>query len=222
MMPHEQILQAIMVTAELTGAELSPAAQAVMVDDLMAYPLPAVLSALTRCRRELTGRLTLAAVIDRLADADGRPGAEEAWGLVAAVLADERESVVWTDEMAEASNAATGLLETGDKVGARMAFRERYTALVSDAREAGRAVRWSVSGGTDAGRRAAVILKAVQDGRLHSGAAQAMLPSEATEERHLLLTGHGMTPQERLIGRKHTQKLLGLLAGKSAGRRAAA
>ena len=61
MMPHEQILQAIMVTAELTGAELSPAAQAVMVDDLMAYPLPAVLSALTRCRRELTGRLTLAA-----------------------------------------------------------------------------------------------------------------------------------------------------------------
>ncbi|MCG8999817.1 hypothetical protein LH418_15605, partial [Laribacter hongkongensis] len=101
MMPHEQILQAIMVTAELTGAELSPAAQAVMVDDLMAYPLPAVLSALTRCRRELTGRLTLAAVIDRLADADGRPGAEEAWGLVAAVLADERESVVWTDEMAE-------------------------------------------------------------------------------------------------------------------------
>lgn len=211
MRPHEQILQAIVVTAELTGTELSPAAQAVMVDDLMPYPLRAVLAALTRCRKELTGRLTLAAVLERLADYDGRPGAEEAWGMVAAALTDERESIVWSDEMAEASIPARELMSLGDKVGARMAFRESYERLVHEARDAGKSPRWTASAGTDPERRAAVLMRAVELGRLQAAQVSAMLPYQATEERHLLLTGQVMTPEERRIGQQNVRKLLAMI-----------
>ena len=91
------LLEALAVTAELTGTELSEAAARAMVADLQAYPAQQVLVALTRCRRELKGRLTIAAVLERLDD--GRPGPNEAWAMIPQ---DEAGSVVWTQEMAEA------------------------------------------------------------------------------------------------------------------------
>lgn len=217
MKPHEQILQAIVVTAELTGAELSPAAQAVMVDDLMSYPLQSVLGALTRCRKELTGRLTLAAVLERVNADDGRPSADEAWGLVLSAIEDERESIVWTDEMAQASTAAQELLNARDKTGARMAFRAAYERLCKESREMRLPLRWSLSPGSDADRRAAAIVSAVEAGKLPSWHATALLPYQATEERHLLLTGRVMTPEERRIGQQNAKKLLSLIAMKTIG-----
>ena len=99
------VLKAIAVTAELTGTELSKAAILAMEADLSEYPVPAVLMALTRCRRELTGRLSLAAVIDRLEAADGRPSANEAWG-IALTAFDEAPTVVMTSEIASAMEAS--------------------------------------------------------------------------------------------------------------------
>ena len=75
-----ELAEALAVTAELTGTELSVAAAKVMATDLAAYPRQQVLGALARCRRELKTRLTMAAVIERLDD--GRPGAEEAWAMI--------------------------------------------------------------------------------------------------------------------------------------------
>ena len=75
-----ELLQALAVTAELTGTELSEPAARVMANDLAAYPVQQVLGALTRCRRELKGRLTVAAILERLDD--GRPGPNEAWAMI--------------------------------------------------------------------------------------------------------------------------------------------
>ncbi|WP_053006734.1 hypothetical protein [Chromobacterium subtsugae] len=211
MSAHREILEAVAVTAELTGTELSAAAQAVMVRDLLGYPKDSVLRALSRCRRELTGRLTLAAILDRLDD--GRPGADEAWGVVARALGDESETVVWTEEMASAAAPARELMMLGDKIGARMAFRDAYERIVSEARGERRSIAWGVSAGNDAERRASAIVRAVELGRLPAGRAQALLPTQSVEERHLLLTGSVMSEDEKRSGREQVKKLLAMLSG---------
>lgn len=165
-----ELLQALAVTAELTGTQLSDAAATMMAADLAVYPLPQVLGALTRCRRELKTRLTVAAIIERLDD--GRPGSEEAWAMIPQ---DERGSVVWTQEMAEAFGVAQALIAVGDLIAARMAFRETYTALVTRARSEQRQVLWMPSFGHDQGGRQPAIEEAVTKGRIGINRARVLL-----------------------------------------------
>lgn len=166
-----KLLKALAVTAELTGTELSEPAATVMADDLAAYPLPAVLVALTRCRRELKGRLTVAAIIERLDD--GRPGPNEAWAMIPQ---DEAGSVVWTTEMAAAFGSAAPLLREDQIVAARSAFLEAYTAAVARARSEQEPVRWTPSMGHDPTTRAGAVQEAVRMGRISATHAEALLP----------------------------------------------
>lgn len=166
------LIQAVAVTAELCGRTFSEPAARVFVDDLGAYPEPAVMAALRRCRREVRGVLTVQDVVSRLED--GRPGAEEAWALLPK---SEAESVVWSTEMAEALRLAQPLLDDGDRVGARMAFKEAYARLVAAARDAGVPVRWTASLGHEPRGRAAAVLQAVELGRLPAAHAQQYLPA---------------------------------------------
>lgn len=96
---------------------------------------------------------------------DGRPGPEEAWAL-AFRAKDERLTVVWTTEAAEAFAIASPVLLAGDEVGARMAFKEAYARLVAEAREVRRPVRLSVTLGDDNEQRDRVLLPHVIAGRL--------------------------------------------------------
>lgn len=105
---------------------------------------------------------------------DGRPGAEEAWAL-AVQAADEQATVVWTAEMAEAFAVARLILQGGDDVGARMAFREVYVRLVDAARAARLPAAWSVSEGHDLQRRALAVRSAVAQGRLAAPQAESLL-----------------------------------------------
>ena len=171
-MPSTELAQAVAVTAELTGTELSKVAIQVMLDDLSRYPEQQVFGALTRCRREIKGRLTIADVISRLDD--GRPGVEEAWALAPK---DEATTVVWTEEMAQAMSGARGLLADGDAVGARMAFKETYGKLCQAARDRQTPVSWNVSMGWDKQGRETAILDAVRLGRLPASRAKAFLPN---------------------------------------------
>lgn len=182
-----ELLRALAVTVELTGSELSEAAARVMADDLSAYPLPQVLGALTRCRRELRGRLTIAAVIERLDD--GRPGPNEAWAMLPQ---DERGSVVWSSEMAEAYGVAAPLLRERQTIAARSAFLEAYAAAVTRARADGRPVQWTASLGHDPGQRTAALEDAARRGRLTRAHADALLPGPdraAAASNVLHLTG---------------------------------
>lgn len=189
-MPSIELLQAVAVTAELCGRTFSEAAARVFVDDLARFPEPAVIRALARCRREVKGLLTIQDVVSRLDD--GRPGADEAW---AQIPFDEDGSVVWTEEMALAFGVARGLLAEGEKVAARMAFKEAYTRLVSKARDEGVPVKWTPSLGHDKRGRDAVLSDAVAKGRLSYEHAQELSPMLPAPTGNILaLAGGALRP----------------------------
>jgi hypothetical protein len=169
-----ELVQALAVTAEITGSNLSDAAASVMARDLMGYPHAQILAALSRCRRELRTRLTLAEVLARIDD--GRPGPQEAW---AAIPQDEAGSVVWSDEMAQAWGKTR---HAENKAAQKAAFCEVYARLVSDARANGKAPNWTPSLGHDSRTREAAITEAVTLGRLTAEHAMDLLPYRAPGE----------------------------------------
>jgi hypothetical protein len=109
---------------------------------------------------------------------DGRPDESEAWA-VALTSRDERESVTWTSEMAEAFDLARPLLSVGDEIGARMAFKDAYKRLVNEARSLNRPAQWTVSAGWDAGRHQLAAQDAVNAGLLEGPKQPLALPNES-------------------------------------------
>lgn len=172
MTPSTDLIKAVAVTAELCGRTFSEGAARVFLDDLSGFPEHQVLVALKRCRREVRGVLTVQDVVSRLDD--GRPGPEEAWAMIPK---DERGSVVWTAEMADAMGVAMPLLLEGDAVAARVAFRERYVRVVADARDAGRQVDWTLSEGHDRRGVEHVVREAVDKGRLTLARGRQYVPA---------------------------------------------
>ena len=184
-MASPELIKAIAVTAELCGRVFSPEAAAVFVDDLDGFDENAVGAALKRCRREVRGLLTVQDVVSRIDD--GRPGPDEAWSMLPR---DEATTVVWTDEMREAWAVAMPLLDVGDKVAARFAFREAYTARVNDARDKRRAPNWIASLGHDPKGREQVLSEAVSQRRLSLSQARSYVPAlGAPQGDPLLLLG---------------------------------
>lgn len=106
----------------------------------------------------------IVAQIERAMKNDGRPGAEEAWATAFASQPEE-ETTVWTNETLRAwFDAGRPLVMAGDKVGARMAFKEAYIRLVEEARAARVSVQWLVSQGFDHERKRVAIGRAVEAG----------------------------------------------------------
>lgn len=170
-MASTDLIKAVAVTAELCGRTFSDAAARVFVSDLSAFPEPAVIKALARCRKEVRGVLTVQDVVSRIDD--GRPGPEEAWALLPL---DESQSAVWTDEMSKAWGIAMPLYDSGDKTGARFAFKEAYIKAVDRARDAGKPVNWTPTLGTDPYGREKVIAEAAAAGKLPLEYAQQFIP----------------------------------------------
>lgn len=165
------LVEAILVTSEICGQSLSPAAARILAGDLADFDEPAILGALSRCRLEVQGRLKVSDIIVRIAD--GRPDTEEAWAMLPL---DEMTSTVWTEEMAQAWGVAAPLLETGDYAAARGAFSDQYAKAVHQARIRREPVRWMPSLGSDVQGREAVLMDAVRKGRLTAEQASALLP----------------------------------------------
>jgi hypothetical protein len=169
-----RLAMAICATAETLGQTISAPAAELMAEDLSDYPASMVGEALKACRRELTGKLTLATILQRIQAADGRPGRDEAWG-IAMSLSDESDSVVTTDEISLALLAARPILDAGDKIGARMAFISAYERIIHEARCEARPVKWDLSLGFDPKRRAVAVEKAVKMQRITQERAQLYL-----------------------------------------------
>lgn len=115
------------------------------------------------------------AQIEGLVADDGRPGAEEAWAMCCKAD-DESETVVWSEEMSQAYSIASPLMQSGDQVGARMAFKESYARLLEAARRERKPVAWSVSLGHDANKRHAALLAAETQGFIGKGQALMLAP----------------------------------------------
>ncbi|MCC8401869.1 hypothetical protein LJ655_08185 [Paraburkholderia sp. MMS20-SJTN17] len=130
------------------------------------FPMPLVISALSSYLSVKDVPLTPAAVLRYLPKRrDERPEADEAWA-IAVRAADERETVVWTTEIAEAWATAQPVFQLDDVVGARMAFKATYGRLIDHARAIGQFPQWVISQGFDAARRVEVTHDAVRNGRL--------------------------------------------------------
>lgn len=168
-----ELLMAIAVTAEACGRTFSDKAARQFASDLSAYPEEKVLAALHRCRMEVKSFLTPAHVFERITD--GRPGADEAWS-IALRGQDESETIITTPEILEAMSAARTVMQAGDEIGARMAFKDAYNRLVAEARIAGRAPEWTPTLGWDGTKRKEALKAAVTAGLLPAPKAVAMLP----------------------------------------------
>lgn len=145
------------------------------------YALEAVANAFSRHLDVSEFAPTPAAILKHLPkQSDGRPEVDEAWA-IALRSRDERDTVVWTTEIAEAWRVAQTVID-GDEIGARMAFRAAYLRITDQSRGVNRPVEWVVSQGFDAERREAVVTQAVREGRLqltHAIAAVPMLAGPA-------------------------------------------
>lgn len=174
---YEQVLDLVYATAEVLGQEMRPSVGMLIADDLSAYPFAEIGRALARCRAELHGKLTLAAIIERLPSANAHLSGNEAWAL-ALRSTDEQETVVWTPEIASAFAAAKPVLsgERPDKIGARMAFLAAYERELAAAKDEGRQPEWLVSLGHDPQRREIVLTDAMSAGKLPAPKVAHLLP----------------------------------------------
>lgn len=194
---EEIMLQAITVTAEMTGAKFSAPTLVAMVDRLSAFSIEAVLQSLERCQVECRRPLTMADIVERMQQDDGRPGADEAWALCPKAEAD---AAVWTDEMRAAFFVAWPVLAGGDEIAARMAFKQSYERLVRESRDQRKPITWALSAGQDRDATAQALEKAVELGRIDRGQAAAMLPALPDNGPIALLLAGGSEQQAlRLI-----------------------
>lgn len=134
---------------------------------------------------------------------------------------DEAETVVWTDQIAEAAGIAQPILDAGDEVGARMAFRDAYERIL---REHGdKPPRWFASLGTDPGRRTVAIERGVRAGLLTKTHAEKLLPApkDAGPLGEALFEGKplqlaDLSPEDRERARKNIANRKLILSGKAA------
>lgn len=146
---------------------------------LAPYSIEQVSDALAKHMAESSFAPVPADVIKRLPkESDGRPDANEAWA-IALRSRDERDTVVWTQECAEAFSIASAVLEEGDEVGARMAFKAAYERLIEAARAVGTKAVWLKSLGHDPDLREQVLTDAVRAGRLQIAEVRAVVPALA-------------------------------------------
>lgn len=148
---------------------LSDRAMASAFAQLSAYPLQVVLAAINahmldpRRGQYAPKPADIVAQIEAGSPRLNRLSADEAWAMMPS---SEEDSIVWTDEMAQAFAIASPLLADGDRIGARMAFKGAYERLSEQNRAMGRPVTWNVSRGWNADNLESVVKDAVRLGRL--------------------------------------------------------
>ena len=99
----------------------------------------------------------------------------------------ESDTVVWTNEMAVAYGVSAPLIELGDLVAARMAFKESYTKQLTQVQANGAPVKWLTSLGHDPHGRAGPVRAAVVAGRISRFSAVTMVHELADDEELKLI-----------------------------------
>jgi hypothetical protein len=185
----EDLIERIAIAYEVCGGvKNSSGAAQVIFNTLKKYPYAAVCAALERCISEVP-RLSLAEIIKRIDD--GRPGTEEAWGMIPK---SEHETVVWTHEMSTAYGACHRLIKSGDFIAARKSFIEAYQRLLVAARAKKTSVKWTVSPGTDKSHQDGIVKQALAAGKIDTETARQYLIDPDTSIAEI--TGRiGYTPK---------------------------
>lgn len=174
-------------TMEVYNANLTPASIGIWWSALARYSLPEVRGALSaHVTNPAAGKFSPkpADIIAAIQCNDGRPNADEAWSLTPQ---SEGDTVVWTDETAQAYFEAAHKLARDDRIAARMAFKGAYERLVTAARAVRKPLRWQISLGHDVHGRETALLEAAERGRITVNEANALIT-------------HNQPPSARLLG----------------------
>lgn len=166
-----KINKALAVTAEICGTDLSETAVQVMIKRLSGYAFDSVQNALKKCMDEVTGRLTLAHIKQRLDD--GRPSPEIAWSQVPK---HEQDSMVMTSEQNQALCCVSAMIDQGELIPARMAFIEKYKQLVAESRSNDLPVSYEMQMGWNEQGRFDAVQVAIQSGMIKKIQAVRLLP----------------------------------------------
>lgn len=144
-------------------------------DTLIEYPIEHVLGSIQVHSRKSKFAPTPADVVAIIESRTNTKhiGPDEAWGIVLKSF-DEAESVVMTQEMLDARCAAWSAWFDGDKIGARMAFKDTYSRII----ESAPSPKWRLIVGWGQLRIEAAVEEAKLLGRL---------PDEYRANKHLLL-----------------------------------
>ena len=185
----QKLLENIVATAEIMGREISPASAMMMAKDLGQYPIDVTITALVNLRRDAKARFSIGAIIEQIEklNPDGRPTPDEAWAMMPR---SESESVVMSEEMAEADRYAQPLRDRKDQVAARRAFIDAYSRIVEKNKLAGIKPKWFPSLGDDPGGRMPAIAEAVRLGRISTQHGINLTAPEKVPAM-LRLAGHG-------------------------------
>lgn len=120
---------------------------------------------------------------------DGHITSDEAWA-IALESYDESATVCVTPEILQARSAAQPIMDEGDKVGARMAFKSAYERIMADPAVAHRRPGWFMSLGHDPEGRRAACDRAAALGRIGTGQATFLLGPPDDEDATPLLDGN--------------------------------
>ena len=145
-------------------------------EDLGSYPITAIEVACQAHRRDRDRGRFFPKPADLLARIGGDAAhipPEAAWAIALESL-DENRTVIWTDEIQRAREAARPIWEIGDKYGARMAFVKSYEAILL---ATSTPPRYRVSVGNDPAQRRDAVTRAMTDGLLTANQAQHYLPA---------------------------------------------
>jgi hypothetical protein len=137
---------------------------------------------------------------------DGRPSGEEAWAIALTSL-DESDTVVWTNETAAAFAICRSVFDLGDEVGARMAFKESYARLISDARSAGIPAQWSASLGWDGRKRESAIGRAHVAGLLTGPVVAGLLPNFSVDGEQASESPEGLKKIKELMAELNQKRI---------------
>lgn len=183
--------EAMTSLSELYGKPLSPNAIRIYWMALEGYPLQTVTQAMNRHVRDpqagkfmpkpadLIGQISASSA----SSASAHPGQDEAWAICVR-MAGEDDTAIITEQMREAWAIAWPVIDIGDEVGARMAFREAYSRQVAMCQST---PKWEVNPGSDSRVRAMRVAEAVKLGRLPDAALVIhALPSPTTGVAGLL------------------------------------
>jgi hypothetical protein len=190
-------------TAQLMGKPAPQGAQVAMFFRVMQrYSIDVVREALEAHLRDSQRGRFFPMPADLIAQIEGRmdtrPTSDEAWAISIKAL-DEFDSVVWTDEMAEAWGICKPIIDMGDEVGARMAFKAAYDRLVMKSRETGVEAKWAVSLGFDVNKRAVALEKAQKAGRIQEIPAHMRLEAQSSSPQLEYQAERKMPPDVRQL-----------------------
>jgi hypothetical protein len=143
----------------VNGKVLSDSAMYAAFNSLADFDIGDISQALTKHTRSNKFAPTPACIRGILSAGSNHIGADEAWALALKSM-DENETVIWTQQIADARAIALNVWNEGDKVAARMTFKDAYTRSIENAPPP----KWIICIGHDRDLKVAEVKKAVELG----------------------------------------------------------